>query len=122
MDRGTEVGAHPGAGAHESLAARYAAEGRIPLAVVVVDRDGLVSHWSTGARRLFGATREEALGRPAADLLPVSGALPDVLDPEPLTDAYGPYETYDGRGPDLEASLGGRTSYPAAGRARLTGP
>ncbi|MGW7264601.1 SpoIIE family protein phosphatase [Streptomyces sp. NPDC054842] len=122
MDRGTEVGAHPGAGAHESPAARYAAEGRIPLAVVVVDRDGLVSHWSTGARRLFGATREEALGRPAADLLPVSGALPDVLDAEPLTDAYGPYETYDGLGPDLEASLGGRSSYPAAGRARLTGP
>jgi serine phosphatase RsbU (regulator of sigma subunit)/anti-sigma regulatory factor (Ser/Thr protein kinase) len=121
MDRGTEVGAHPGAGAHESPAARYAAEGRIPLAVVVVDRDGLVSHWSTGARRLFGATREEALGRPAADLLPVSGALPEVLDPEPLTDAFGPYEMYDGLGPDLEASLGGRTSYPAAGRARLTG-
>ena len=27
--------------------------GRVPLAVVVVDGDGLVSHWSTGARRLF---------------------------------------------------------------------
>ncbi|MEU1042020.1 SpoIIE family protein phosphatase [Streptomyces sp. NPDC005907] len=122
MDRGTEVGAHPGAGTGEDPAAGYAAAGRIPLAVVVVDRDGLVSHWSTGARRLFGATREDALGRPAADLLPVSGALPDVLDPEPLTDAYGPYEVYDGLGPDLETSLGGRSSYPAAGRARLPGP
>ncbi|MFF0450847.1 SpoIIE family protein phosphatase [Streptomyces sp. NPDC004609] len=56
---------------------QYAVSGRIPLAVVVVDGAGLVSHWSTGARRLFGPTREEAVGRPAADLLPVAGALPD---------------------------------------------
>ncbi|MER7347434.1 SpoIIE family protein phosphatase [Streptomyces aurantiacus] len=41
--------------------------GRVPLAVVVVDAGGLVSHWSTGARRLFGHTKEEAVGRPAGD-------------------------------------------------------
>ncbi|GGR98451.1 hypothetical protein GCM10010252_41490 [Streptomyces aureoverticillatus] len=87
--------------------------GRVPLAVVVVDADGLVSHWSTGARRLFGHTKEEAVGRPAGDLLPVSGALPQ--------DA-GAFGEYDVLGPDLGSSLGGRISYPAAGRARLTAP
>ncbi|MER7173187.1 ATP-binding SpoIIE family protein phosphatase [Streptomyces mesophilus] len=93
--------------------------GRIPLAVVVVDGAGLVSHWSTGARRLFGHAREEAVGRPAVDLLPVSGALPD----EPRArGAYEDYDAYRDFGPDLEASLGGRTSYTAAGRARLGDP
>jgi serine phosphatase RsbU (regulator of sigma subunit)/anti-sigma regulatory factor (Ser/Thr protein kinase) len=95
----------------------HTATGRIPLAVVVVDRDGLVSHWSTGARRLFGAAKEEAIGRQAVDLLPVSGALPEE-DVAP----YGAYAAYDGLGPDLESSLDGRLSYPAAGRARLTVP
>ncbi|MFG3206334.1 SpoIIE family protein phosphatase [Streptomyces sp. NPDC048192] len=109
MDRGSERDTPPGSGAGD------AAAGRIPLAVVVVDRDGLVSHWSSGARRLFGAAREEAVGCPAADLLPVSGALPEELHGA-MPDAY---EEYDGLGPDLEASLGGRTAYPTAGRARV---
>ncbi|MGW0734559.1 SpoIIE family protein phosphatase [Streptomyces sp. NPDC002851] len=91
-----------------------AVTGRIPLAVVIVDGAGLVSHWSSGARRLFGASKEEAIGRPALDLLPVSGALPK----DPVQ--YG--GRYDDLGPDLEESLGGRTSYPAAGRARLADP
>ncbi|WP_435843730.1 SpoIIE family protein phosphatase [Streptomyces fructofermentans] len=90
------------------------AVGRIPLAVVVADRDGLVSHWSRGARRLFGIGKEDAVGRPAMDLLPVSGALSeDTATPH----AYG---AYDGLGPDLESSLDGGLSYPAAGRARLS--
>ncbi|NUK37070.1 SpoIIE family protein phosphatase [Streptomyces lunaelactis] len=93
----------------------YAAAGRIPLAVVVVDGDGLVSHWSTGARRLFGATKEQAVGQPAVELLPVSGALTE--DGE-----YDAYDGYDGLGPGLDASLNGLTSYPAAGRARLSEP
>ncbi|QHC24667.1 ATP-binding SpoIIE family protein phosphatase [Streptomyces sp. GS7] len=83
--------------------------GRIPLAVVVVDAEGLISHWSSGARRLFGTGREEAVGALAVDLLPVTGAL-------------GAAE-WDGRaaahGPGLEALLGGGTSYPTAGRARM---
>ncbi|MFD3836542.1 SpoIIE family protein phosphatase [Streptomyces sp. NPDC058642] len=117
MDHGTDRDAAPGHGAGDG-AVEHAAAGRIPLAVVVVDRDGLVSHWSRGARRLFGAAKEEALGRPAADLLPVAGALPDEDDLMP----YGVYAAYDGLGPDLESSLDGRSrlSYPAAGRARLT--
>jgi serine phosphatase RsbU (regulator of sigma subunit)/anti-sigma regulatory factor (Ser/Thr protein kinase) len=122
MNRGTDVGAQPGQGAGEGAVPQPEAAGRIPLAVVIVDRGGLVSHWSTGARRLFGAARQDALGRPAVDLLPVSGALPENLDAEPLLDAFGPYEAYDGLGPDLEASLGGAASYPAAGRARVSGP
>ncbi|MFJ3669189.1 SpoIIE family protein phosphatase [Streptomyces sp. NPDC090106] len=110
MDRGSERGAPLGRGAGDGAA------GRIPLAVVVVDREGLVSHWSRGARRLFGVAKEEAIGRPAVDLLPVSGALPDDDEPEP----YAEFAAYDGLGPDLENSLDGRLSYPAAGRARLT--
>ncbi|MBN0044503.1 SpoIIE family protein phosphatase [Streptomyces actuosus] len=92
--------------------------GRIPLAVVVVDRDGLVTHWSRGARRLFGTDKEEAIGRPVADLLPVSGAFPESEDPYP----YASYDSSDDLGADLEASLDGHLSYPAAGRARLTVP
>ncbi|MCX4237427.1 ATP-binding SpoIIE family protein phosphatase [Streptomyces ortus] len=107
MDRGTERSDPPHGGA---------AAGRIPLAVVVVDRAGLVSHWSRGARRLFGTAREEAVGRPVVDLLPVSGAFPEDEETAP----YGAYAAYDGLGPDLESSLDGRLFYPAAGRARLT--
>ncbi|MFG2550122.1 SpoIIE family protein phosphatase [Streptomyces sp. NPDC048581] len=109
MDRGTE---------RDGAVAEHAATGRIPLAVVVVDRGGLVSHWSSGARRLFGAAKEEAIGRPAVDLLPVSGALPEDEDVSP----YGAFSAYDGLGHDLESSLDGRLFYPAAGRARLTVP
>ncbi|MEU9881763.1 ATP-binding SpoIIE family protein phosphatase [Streptomyces phaeochromogenes] len=111
MDRGTERGT-----AHGRAGGNGVAAGRIPLAVVVVDREGLVSHWSRGARRLFGAAKDEAVGRPAVDLLPVSGALPDDDEAAP----YGAYSPYDGLGPDLESSLDGRLSYPAAGRARLS--
>lgn len=115
MDHGMDVGA---SSRPEDGTADQAASGRIPLAVVVVDRDGLVSHWSTGARRLFAVPREEAVGRPALDLLPVSGALrPD--DPLP---PYGAYSMDDGLGPDLESSLETGLSYPAAGRARLSTP
>lgn len=118
MDRGGESGTPPSRGAGEGAPAGQATIGRIPLAVIVVDRDGLVSHWSTGARRLFGAAKEQAVGRPAVDLLPVSGVLPEPDEPDP----YGAYAAYDGLGPDLESSLDGRLSYPAAGRARLTVP
>ncbi|WP_328751613.1 SpoIIE family protein phosphatase [Streptomyces sp. NBC_00285] len=118
MDHGTERGTPPSRTAGNGAADGPAATGRVPLAVVVVDRDGLVSHWSRGARRLFGVDRDEAIGHTAVDLLPVSGALPDVED----TASYGGYASYDGLGPDLESSLDGGLSYPAAGRARLTVP
>ncbi len=117
MDHGTERGEISGPSTGNG-AAEYAMAGRIPLAVVVVDRDGLVSHWSRGARRLFGVPRQDAIGRPAIDLLPVSGALPE----EDETGPHGAYAAYDGVGPDLETSLDGWLSYPAAGRARLSVP
>ncbi|MFI8230644.1 SpoIIE family protein phosphatase [Streptomyces sp. NPDC085900] len=117
-DRGTERDTPPSLGTGSGAADAHAATGRVPLAVVVVDRGGLVSHWSTGARRLFGVPKEEAIGRAAVDLLPVSGVLPEEEDiPE-----YGAFAAYDGLGPGLESSLDGRFSYPAAGRARLTVP
>ncbi|MEU9008934.1 SpoIIE family protein phosphatase [Streptomyces sp. NPDC048479] len=102
-----------GSGVPPTPPREYAVAGRIPLAVVVVDGDGLVSHWSTGAKRLFGPTREQAVGQPAVELLPVTGAL--AGDGE-----YEAYHDYSGLGPGLDASLNGLTSYPAAGRARLS--
>ncbi|GAA4971613.1 ATP-binding SpoIIE family protein phosphatase [Streptomyces hyderabadensis] len=126
MDHGTERDAPPGHRAGPDAVPGDPVPGdpvagRVPLAVVVVDREGLVSHWSRGARRLFGLPKEEAIGRPAPDLLPVSGVLPGdgTGDDEA---AHGPYADHDGLGPGLESSLDGRLSYPAAGRARLTVP
>ncbi|WP_329539759.1 ATP-binding SpoIIE family protein phosphatase [Streptomyces sp. NBC_01358] len=92
-----------------------AAAGRVPLAVVVVDADGLVSHWSTGARRLFGVSREDAVGCPAGELLPVNGALQQRGDPLPDS-------AYAESGPELDSSLSGTVAYPAAGRARVDEP
>ncbi|MFF4290280.1 hypothetical protein ACFY0R_33955 [Streptomyces sp. NPDC001633] len=86
---------------------RRALPGRIPLAVVVVAADGRISHWSSGAHRLFGPGRAEAVGTPALDLMPVTGALGD-----------SGAEGCDGPG-GLPAPSGGRTSYPTAGRARM---
>ncbi|GGZ05237.1 ATP-binding SpoIIE family protein phosphatase [Streptomyces poonensis] len=117
MDRGAGSGAPPGQAAGGEPAVEHTA-GRVPLAVVVVDRDGLVSHWSSGARRLFGAAKEDAVGRTAVDLLPVSGALPENTENDDAP--YGTYADLDGLGPGLETSLAGRLSYPAAGRARIT--
>ncbi|GGX05545.1 hypothetical protein GCM10010297_28890 [Streptomyces malachitofuscus] len=117
MDRGTERNAPPDRRTGDGTATERGGVGRIPLAVVVVDRDGLVSHWSTGARRLFALSKKEALGRPAVDLLPVTGALPEEDEDTP----YGAYAPYDGLGPGLGVSLGGGLAYPAAGRARLAG-
>ncbi|WCN04177.1 ATP-binding SpoIIE family protein phosphatase [Streptomyces sp. M92] len=116
MKHGTERDTPPGRGAGPGTVRTDPVAGRVPLAVVVVDRDGLVSHWSRGARRLFALPKEEAIGRPAPDLLPVSGVLPETGDTD------GSWAAYDGLGPGLESSLDGRLSYPAAGRARLTVP
>ncbi|MEV7084870.1 SpoIIE family protein phosphatase [Streptomyces sp. NPDC093085] len=119
------------------------ADGRIPLAVVVVDGDGLVSHWSSGARRLFGPAREEAVGRPAADLMPVAGALaPDERSMVNGGYGYGGYGYgYDGQGYGEQAygeqdygeqgfgdsgtlgpGLHSRGAFPTAGCAKVSGP
>lgn len=149
MDAGEETGARSGRGAvtcagatagDGATAGAGAAQGRtgsgrVPLAVAVVDREGLVSHWSTGARRLFGTPREVAVGRPAADLLPVSGALPDDEPgrfgvPADVADTgvtavvadTGDDGDTDGPGPGPGSSLDRGPSHPAAGRARQTVP
>ncbi|WP_066943007.1 ATP-binding SpoIIE family protein phosphatase [Streptomyces lushanensis] len=101
-------------GVPPGLPGQFAAAGRIPLAVVVVDGDGLVSHWSSGARRLFGHPKEEAVGRHADDLMPVAGALAE----EEYGVAHGTYDGYDELGPELHA----RGSYPTAGRAKVSHP
>ncbi|WP_425246210.1 SpoIIE family protein phosphatase [Streptomyces sp. NEAU-NA10] len=48
------------------------------VAVAVVDARGMVTGWSEGARLLTGHTAEEAVGRPAAELL--ADAVPARLD------------------------------------------
>ncbi|WP_310725841.1 PAS domain-containing protein [Streptomyces sp. N2A] len=108
MERGrSDAAGRPGTAARVAEP-RHALPERIPLAVVVVAADGRISHWSSGAHRLFGPGRAEAVGTPALDLMPVTGALGD-------TGAEG----CDGHG-GPHASSGGRTSYPTAGRARVT--
>ncbi|MFF4604827.1 SpoIIE family protein phosphatase [Streptomyces sp. NPDC001339] len=146
MERDPSHGAGRSDAAPPGTASRDAAPGRIPLAVAVVDAEGRISHWSSGARRLFGPAREEAIGAPAVDLMPVTGALsgeewsgpaggtpagpsqgggPDSLDAYEGAHegAYeGVYEAEDEgtyEGPGLAASLGGRMPYPSAGRARM---
>lgn len=104
MDRGTS-GPVP--------AQREAVPGRIPLAVVVAGASGLVTHWSSGARTLFGAARADAVGRPVADLLPVYGALREPGGPGGRdAHACGPDA---GPGP---AGIPAAPGYPRAGRAR----
>ncbi|MFI5755027.1 SpoIIE family protein phosphatase [Streptomyces sp. NPDC051569] len=112
-------------GIPQGLPRQLAAAGRIPLAVVVVDGDGLVSHWSTGARRLFGHSREDAVGQSACDLMPVAGALAEEDDARAeggggtaeRGSAHGTWESYDDLGPELHT----RGSYPTAGRATVSG-
>ncbi len=52
-------------------------------AVVGIDQRGLVSHWNAQAERTFGWTREEALGRPVADMVPEAAATQQRASAEP---------------------------------------
>lgn len=60
----------------------------LPVAVVVVDLAGLVTSWNAGAEALYGWSAEEALGRPAAEVITV---LPEALDlaDEVMSTTYG---------------------------------
>jgi PAS domain S-box-containing protein len=42
-------------------------------AVVATDLDGVITHWTAGAERLYGWTAQEAIGQPVLDLLSVPG-------------------------------------------------
>ncbi|WP_199830916.1 SpoIIE family protein phosphatase [Streptomyces sp. NBRC 110028] len=111
MEQGTSRGDGGQDGAPRVPARRTEVSGRIPLAVVVVDADGLVTHWSSGARKLFAHTREQAIGAPAVDLMPVSGA---------LRGADLPDEAYETHRAEQDDTLDGPRTYPTAGRARMT--
>ena len=115
MDRGTEGRTLPAAGpVDDSAAVRHAAAGRIPLAVVVVDRDGprlpLERGRAAAVRLRQGGGLGQPGGRPAAGLRRAPRGRRRT-DPCPTTAS----RTYDELGPDLETSLDGRLSYPAAG-------
>ncbi|TLQ42795.1 PAS domain-containing protein [Streptomyces marianii] len=107
------------------LRRRSAAVGPAGLAVVLVDGAGRVSHWSAGARALFGHDEETAVGRPAADLLPVSGALTAadaaLSSSSPGASVSLPSRSWGrgGRRAGPGAPSGTPVFYPVAGRARL---
>jgi PAS domain S-box-containing protein len=42
---------------------------RAPNAVISMDQDGLVSYWNPAAESTFGISRDQALGRPVAELI-----------------------------------------------------
>jgi PAS domain S-box-containing protein len=42
----------------------------IPDAVIYADRDGVIRFWNSGAERIFGFSREEALGRSLDIIIP----------------------------------------------------
>ncbi len=44
----------------------------VPAAVVVTDRDGMVTDWNRQAHEIYGWSREEALGRSARELITLS--------------------------------------------------
>ena len=41
--------------------------------VIATDLDGVITHWTAGAERLYGWSAAEAIGRPVLDLLAVPG-------------------------------------------------
>ncbi|MCZ7457019.1 hypothetical protein [Streptomyces sp. WMMC940] len=112
-------------GVPPALRRRSVAVGPAGLAVVLVDGAGRVSHWSEGARALFGHNEEAAVGRPAADLLPVTGALSaagvSVSSSSPGPSAYAPARSWGGGGRRTGPGAPSWTPAfcPAAGRARL---
>ncbi|MGY0055713.1 SpoIIE family protein phosphatase [Streptomyces sp. LZ34] len=55
------------------------------LAVVVTDADSRITHWSEGARALWGHTAPEIVGRPLADLFTGAEGGPRHRDGRPLT-------------------------------------
>ncbi|GAB2922809.1 SpoIIE family protein phosphatase [Streptomyces mayteni] len=74
---------------YEQAPPTAAVSGRIPLAVVVVDGAGEISHWSAGARRLFGIEREDAVGRRAAEIMPISAVMAGEPESGPGPGAEG---------------------------------
>ena len=78
-----------------------------PLAIVAVDRDGLISAWSPAAEHVLGWTAGEVVGRPATILRPddpawISRGFAEVMAGETLVAVPVRYPHRDGRPRDLE--------------------
>jgi PAS domain S-box-containing protein len=62
--------------AQDEVATQAALLDEVDVSVIATDPDGLVTHWNRGAERLYGWTREEALGRRSAELIVPAGPEP----------------------------------------------
>ncbi|KAA6223814.1 GAF domain-containing protein [Streptomyces albofaciens JCM 4342] len=91
--------------------------GRLPLGVVIADRDGLVAHWSSGAGRLLGVERQEAIGSPLLRRVPVFGHEAGGNGTAPVLGRL----TTAASEPDSWLTVNDVT-YPRSGRARLPRP
>ena len=78
-----------------------------PLAIVAVDRDGLITAWSPAAEQVLGWGEDEVVGRPATILRPddpawISRGFAEVMAGETLVAVPVRYPHRDGRPRDLE--------------------
>jgi len=78
-----------------------------PLAVVAVDRDGMISAWSPAAEHVLGWSEGEVVGHPATILRPddpawISRGFAEVMAGETLVAVPVRYPHRDGRSRDLE--------------------
>ncbi|NSC24619.1 hypothetical protein FM076_27060 [Streptomyces albus subsp. chlorinus] len=90
-----------------------AVRGCLPAAAVAIGARGTVVHWGAGARAVFGHRSEEAVGRPASELLPITGALN-------ATARAGDHHWLDGVGDLVGAgeAMTGRARVPVPGGER----
>ncbi|MBW3659057.1 MAG: PAS domain S-box protein [Actinobacteria bacterium] len=79
---------------------RLLVEGVEDYAIVLLGREGRIRSWNTGAHRLLGYDRDEALGRPFADVFAAGGASGATADPllEAATSHRGDTEGWCQRG------------------------
>jgi len=85
----------------------------VDVAVMATDLDGRMTHWNRGAERLFGWTREQALGRDTAEL-------ELTLDTSPPTGAEGPLRVGRWEG-QFKGHRRDGGEFPAYSRIRLIG-
>ncbi|MFN2590354.1 MAG: PAS domain S-box protein, partial [Actinomycetota bacterium] len=63
-----------------------------PTAIVTGDQDLMVTSWNPAAERLFGYTRDEALGRPINDLVANSDEIRQEAQAVDSDIRYGPVQ------------------------------
>jgi PAS domain S-box-containing protein len=68
LDKPPHNGQHDGQAADVSAEQRLKILERTSLAVVTLDRDGVVTYWNSGAAELYGISPEESIGRQVLDL------------------------------------------------------